>query len=457
MSCTEEHSLPRPRVYLYPEWIGTPQPYTLTYDARLEILARQLRRSRHHTTDGRCADFLLVHSYITPGTPPSSRHVLALFDRIARELPYWNASRSGRLARRVSHLLISPCDHGPGDCMYDRKSWSAPKHAARGGGLVRWRELNPASPRRAIGFITLSGAPAPNPTNFLPGVDVRVPAWELHQCGPFCGMPHASEPDKLAALRALRAHSPWPLHFRRLHKLKTHRLDLWRMLTNSSVALPAPLQARRPYRLFFAGRATKAGVRADLFAAHGGRADFLLHDTSGRFPPADATKWNSSAADVFPRAMASSDFCASPLGQSDGDSDRYLAAMLYGCVPVFLHPGERPPFDDLLEWADFSLRLDGAADVARLPAILDAVSDKRLVAMRLAIAKAWTTMLWARPGRTPAATLWPAPPEADKTPARPRVAMRDGGHSYLGEDARDVDALGAFLSVLRRRMSPSEG
>ena len=98
-----------------------------------------------------------------------------------------------------------------------------------------------------------------------------------------------------------------------------------------------------------------------------------------------------------------------------------------------------------------------AADLARLPAILDSISDERLVAMRLAIAKAWPSMLWVRPGsRTPAASLWGAgraETESASAPARPRVTLGDGGPSYLGEDSRDVDALGAFVSVLRRRMS----
>jgi hypothetical protein len=49
--------------------------------------------------------------------------------------------------------------------------------------------------------------------------------------------------------------------------------------------LPPSLRARRRFRLFFAGRASKGGARGDLFRHHRHRPSFLLHDTSGRFPP----------------------------------------------------------------------------------------------------------------------------------------------------------------------------
>lgn len=34
--------------------------------------------------------------------------------------------------------------------------------------------------------------------------------------------------------------------------------------------------------------------------------------------------------------MGNSEFCLSPLGQYEGDSDRYLPALLYGCVRIRL-------------------------------------------------------------------------------------------------------------------------
>eukprot|EP00966_Prymnesium_polylepis_P248179 5738413-Prymnesium_polylepis.1 len=45
------------------------------------------------------------------------------------------------------------------------------------------------------------------------------------------------------------------------------------------------------------------------------------------------------------RAMSRADYCYSPLGWDNGDSDRYLPAVLHGCVPVRAGPrgGAAPP------------------------------------------------------------------------------------------------------------------
>jgi hypothetical protein len=45
-------------------------------------------------------------------------------------------------------------------------------------------------------------------------------------------------------------------------------------------------------------------------------------------------------------SMLSSRFCLSPLGQFGGDSDRYLPAILYGCVPVMTHRLEAMPLSE---------------------------------------------------------------------------------------------------------------
>lgn len=49
-----------------------------------------------------------------------------------------------------------------------------------------------------------------------------------------------------------------------------------------------------------------------------------------------------------------------------GDSDRYLPAMLYGCIPVFMQPDEAGPFDELLPWANMSTNLAGDYQVPNL-------------------------------------------------------------------------------------------
>eukprot|EP00966_Prymnesium_polylepis_P238471 5515061-Prymnesium_polylepis.1 len=88
--------------------------------------------------------------------------------------------------------------------------------------------------------------------------------------------------------------------------------------------------------------------------------------------------------------MASSDFCFSPTGQSEGDSDRYLPAILYGCVPVFAWADEEGPYADLIPWRTISLR----APPKHLPAVLDNVSDAQLGAMRRAMRDVWTRLIY---------------------------------------------------------------
>ena len=88
---------------------------------------QQMRRSAPPWGSA-CADFFLVH-ILSParphqGAPKSSERVLAMFRRLALEYPYWNSKVEKPY---VSHH-ISPCDHGPGDCMFDRESFGISKH-----------------------------------------------------------------------------------------------------------------------------------------------------------------------------------------------------------------------------------------------------------------------------------------------------------------------------------------
>ena len=50
-----------------------------------------------------------------------------------------------------------------------------------------------------------------------------------------------------------------------------------------------------------------------------------------------------------------SEFCYSPRGGSGGDTDRYMAALMFGCIPVMLSSGihNEPmyfPFDEVIPW-----------------------------------------------------------------------------------------------------------
>ena len=392
MPCTAR----RPRLFLYDASIGIP-PWGMTHDARLYFLFDRIRRSSHFTPNGDCADFFLIHNYVSTRGMSSAR-VLALFDRIAAEYPHWN--RTANLGLR--HFLVSPCDHGAGDCMYDRMEHPANYLDDRPHGIVKWRDIDIRATTRRVGLLTLNGHEG-GATNFRRSMDIRLPSFDNHECGPYCGVPsHHGQHQRTIARRILRHYSPW------------------------SETQPRRLRARRRWRLFFAGRATLGGARGDLFKHHSQRQSFLIHDTSGRHPPSiHHNKINVTKKSFFAEGMSSSDFCFVPLGQSDGDSDRYLPALLYGCVPVFASgKAEAKPFEEVIRWEDFSLDLPGGpAQVKGLHQFLSKVDDTRLYAMRRAMAAVWPKMLWTSVS----------------------------GSTYLGEP-KSSDAFATLIAVLAKRL-----
>ena len=413
----------RPRIFIYPSAVGFP-PFQAVYDQRLDFLAQRIRASPHYTTDGSCADFFLLHNYV--GARTSSTWVAEMFSKVATSYEFWNRTwHSGP----VRHFIISPCDHGPGDCMYDRNLHPGPDTAALSL-AVPWDALDPSSDRRRVGFLTLNGALSPH-NHFKRGIDIRLPAFDGHQCGPYCGMPHPQDSVNLArAQRVLRRYSPW--------KSVGSGNQVWPLL-----------RSRRRFRLFWAGRATRGGARGDLFRYHMHRRGFLLHDTSGKFP--STTVANASHPDFFARGMRSSDFCLSPLGQSDGDSDRYLPALLYGCVPVFSSAREARPFEEILPWDRFSLTLsNGARDVALLHLVLRNISDSQLHAMRTAMSVAWQRVLWTSVHVERGRARTHARLDASKDLQRSNIAQASS-FSYLGEPPYQ-DAFSALMKVFRHRL-----
>jgi hypothetical protein len=200
------------------------------------------------------------------------------------------------------------------------------------------------------------------------------------------------------------------------------------------------------------------------------------------FAPPDSTA--ASAARRLPSLaseMSSSDFCGSPPGWDRGDSDRYLPALLFGCIPVFLAARESRPLEEALDWAAFSVAVD-ESQISNLPQILSEVRypRERVVAMRRAMASAWERLLFssyapsttslghdvrafldapALPAPRPAANAsgrvraWggaSAAASVDAWARRSRAPAPAVVTSYLGEDGRR-DAVDGLLSVLRAR------
>lgn len=258
---------------------------------------------------------------------------------------------------------MAPFDHGPGDAMYDRSI--AKPRATSAARRVLPPTIDPAHPMRSIGFITENGSP--DAINFFRrGLDIRVPSSEAHDCGPYCGMPRVYRPycpqveGRTSAERngvqvlcrgghsaayggvrvaddILKKRSPWTT-------------------TRTGGKQVELITLRRPLQLFWAGRASgRKGFRGDLYRFHTDAATntlpggWLLRDTSGKHTPSSAaadafysTRGGRTSPRVgwFSEAMASSDFCYSPPGAAHGDSDRYLPAVLYGCIPILVKDGE---------------------------------------------------------------------------------------------------------------------
>jgi hypothetical protein len=117
------------------------------------------------------------------------------------------------------HFWLLPGDHGAGDSAYSRPAfpnkYSGPRPRRRPGGQgspptatgesveqyvwrtwgKAWEALNPASPSRLLFSLTYHGV-ADGLTSstghclicFHPGLDIRLPQPENHECGPLCGL-----------------------------------------------------------------------------------------------------------------------------------------------------------------------------------------------------------------------------------------------------------------------------
>ena len=408
-SCPKDRT--RPLIHVYPNPLP---PWSRAADWRFPKLREALRRSEHYVggsgrraADAMCADYFFMSNQEAAGGVKSTEKVIQMFSKLARRYPFWNRTLHEVQAR---HLLLSPCDHGPGDCMYDRRIGFQPSTPE----AQIPRALNPASAQRKVAYLGTNGMPG-GTNHHIHGLDIRLPQGEEHNCGPLCGSRSLPQREARHVLRQL---SPWNMD-------------------RGAAARLERLRAPRPLRLFFSGKIDGGGGgnRDMAMRRLARRPGFLLRDTSGtqhtvegRFNYTAGTAAAAAMAglelsgrDFMARGMASSDFCLSPLGQNEGDSDRYLPAILYGCIPVFLCPGEEPPFSEVLPWRNISLRL-GPDDIAQLPRILSRIGPVQVVAMRLAMAAVWRKLLWTRLSG-----------------------------SYLGEDATS-DAFETLMEVLRRRL-----
>jgi hypothetical protein len=88
-----------------------------------------------------------------------------------------------------------------------------------------------------------------------------------------------------------------------------------------------------------------------------------------------------------------SKFCLAPYGH--GFSMRVVAAVVAGCVPVIIQERVFQPYEDLLPYEEFSLRLSND-EVEALPELLRAVTPAQLAALQAGLARHWPAFVWQR-------------------------------------------------------------
>ena len=138
----------------------------------------------------------------------------------------------------------------------------------------------------------------------------------------------------------------------------------------------------RRWLLFFAGAWEDKKAYADRRAiadAMAGREQEGIHvvQHAGRF---------------YEMNYASSTFCIAPTGSGWGR--RVNLATHSGCIPVIVQDNIAAPYDDVLPYDEFSVRV-AKADIAKIPDIVKAITPEKLDRMRQQLACAARALQWS--------------------------------------------------------------
>eukprot|EP00899_Mesostigma_viride_P004458 jgi/Mesvir1/14012/Mv21628-RA.1 len=390
-----------PRIYIY----DLPRKFTdgCFWGFGCERFRNRVRDSRYHTTDGDNADY-----YLIPHKEPIPQDlIIEMFDYIRHTWPFFNATKAKRQAR---HMMILECEHGPGDCSFDR-----PLRMNKPGSKLP-DDINPANPERNVMFLTLNGVADMFNRHgqtahdcldcFERSKDIQLVTHNNHLCGPLCGF----------TLERLRELSPFSA-FEANGQLRARPAD--------------PIGTGRDLTVFFSGQAAVRDLndlsgRYQLLYYHKDRPGWAIFDTYEAPPEMRGVHRPHTKVD-YAHYMRRSVFCASPLGKYAGDPDRYVPAILLGCIPIVFGATDRweiaNPFDEHpeMKWGDFSVQVKNE-DIKNLHETLAAISPERVAAMQAAIERIW-----------------------------PRFVYSSIYGSYMGEDGTR-DAFDALMGVLRQRL-----
>ena len=182
---------------------------------------------------------------------------------------------------------------------------------------------------------------------------------------PKTSLVHPHNPSR--ALRYMMVSgSPTRAHFRHGHdiRLPVHMNEILQR------TFPTVNASQRDTLFFWAGSMRHKGIRRDLATWHTNTSNFVIRTN---IPSTNIAFW-----------MQRSVFCASPPGWDEGDSNRYLPAIAFGCIPVFLLDDEELPFQGIINWTNSAVRLK-RADIPRLDRILGSISSLRIVEMQASL------------------------------------------------------------------------
>jgi len=139
-----------------------------------------------------------------------------------------------------------------------------------------------------------------------------------------------------------------------------------------------------PRLLFFAG-----GVRRDQpDYSNGVRQEFHSLFGAGQHP--DVTIHEGPIAG-YVEHIRSSRFCLAPSGYGWGI--RLSQLMAQGCVPVIVQDGVSQPWEDMLPYEEFSVRIPQRR-IPQIAALLAAVPDETYLALRTGVARHWRAFVW---------------------------------------------------------------
>ena len=222
-----------PKVHVYDM---PPEFCSCTAFRSCDAMRDAIKDSRYHTEDPSKADFFILPYTMAEGDVQSDEGLVRAFKYVGTRFPYLNRSIAEPMHVGPTHFIFTLCDHGPGDCLYERPL----------GRQTQLFESNPwAAPNtfgRKIGFLTLSGVRDGVDghdngdaylkhcvTCFIRGIDIRISQTQHHECGPLCGY----------GLSDLHEQSPWARH-----------------LPESEDAWIAEVERDRPTTVFWTGANT---------------------------------------------------------------------------------------------------------------------------------------------------------------------------------------------------------